>query len=64
MVESATRCRLVNPDVESELRPLPTQVDRLIEENGDLLGRLAYADRQIEELRERLAVARTVARKG
>jgi predicted RNase H-like nuclease (RuvC/YqgF family) len=56
--------RLVNPDVESELRPLQTQVDRLIEENGDLLGRLGYANRQIEELRERLAVARTVARKG
>jgi hypothetical protein len=56
--------RLVNPDVESELRPLQTQVDRLIEENSDLLGRLAYANRQIEELRERLAVARTVARKG
>ena len=49
---------------DTELRRLQAQVDRLVEENGDLLQRLAAATRESEELRERLAVARTVARKG
>jgi predicted RNase H-like nuclease (RuvC/YqgF family) len=49
---------------DGELLRLQAQVDRLIQENGDLLQRLAAATRESEELRERLAAVRTVARKG
>jgi hypothetical protein len=38
-------------DKDAEFRRLHAEVARLIEENGDLLRRLAYAEQQIEQLR-------------
>jgi hypothetical protein len=41
----------VMTDRNSELRRLHAEVARLIEENGDLLRRLVYAEQQMEQLR-------------
>jgi len=44
----------VTVGLEAEVRRLPLELERLMEENGDLLHRLAAAYREIERLQARV----------
>jgi hypothetical protein len=49
-------------DRDAERHRLHAEVARLIEENGDLLRRLAYAEQQIERLRATVIEGRRAIR--